>query len=87
MSDPELVRADRVERWLELLEHRRVEVDLEARLERRVREYAERLNVRLAREGDRDPFDLANDEDLAGVIMLLCEAGLDADQQREDAAN
>jgi hypothetical protein len=70
-------------RWLELLEHRRLEVDLEPALERRIRAYAKRLNARLAIEGDRDPYDLADDEELAAVIMLLCEAALDADEQRE----
>jgi hypothetical protein len=73
--------------WLELLEHRRLEVDLEATLERRTRAYAERLNARLALEGDRDPFDLSDDQELAAVIMLLCEAALAADEQREDASS
>jgi hypothetical protein len=74
------------EGWLELLEHRRLEVDLEPVLERRIRAYAVQLNARLAREGDRDPYDLSEDEELAAVIMLLCETALDAEEQREDVS-
>lgn len=74
-------------RWLELLEHRGLEVDLEATLERRIRAYAQRLNARLALEGDRDPYDLGDDEELGTVIMLLCETALDADEQREHTSS
>ena len=74
-------------RWLELLEHRRLEVDLEPALERRIRAYAERLNGRLALEGDRDPYDLSEDQELGAVIVLLCEAALDAEEQREDTSS
>jgi hypothetical protein len=75
------------QRLRELLASRRFEVDLEPGLERRVRAYGERLNARLALEGDRDPYDLGEDQELAAVIMLLCEAALDAEEQREDTSN
>jgi hypothetical protein len=74
-------------RLVEMLASRRLEVDLELGLERRVRAYAERLNARLALEGDRDPYDLGNDDELAAAIMLLCETALDAEEQREDSSN
>ena len=70
-------------RLREILEHRELVVDLEALIERRVRDYAAQLNARLALEGDRDPYDLTSDKELAAVIMLLCEAALDAEEQSE----
>jgi hypothetical protein len=75
------------QRLRELLASRRLEVDLEVAIERRVRAYGERLNARLALEGDHDPYDLSDDEELAAVIMLLCEAALEAEEQREDASS
>jgi hypothetical protein len=83
VNEQDPVMAGRLDAWLEVLEHRGIEIDLEPLLERRIRGYAERLNTRLAAEGDRDPYDLSDDWDLAAVIMLLCEAGLDAEQQPE----
>jgi hypothetical protein len=84
VTDPHGPTSQSAERWLELLEHRGLEVDLELPLERRIRAYGERLNARLALDGDREPYDLSDDDDLAAVIMLLCEAALDADEQHED---
>jgi hypothetical protein len=76
----------REQRLRELLASRRLEVDLEVAIERRVRAYGERLNARLALEDDGDPYDVSDDEELAAVIMLLCETALDADEQREDTS-
>jgi hypothetical protein len=73
-------------RLRELLANRPLTVDLELVVERRVREYGAQLNARLALEGDRDPYDLSDDEELAAVIMLLCEAALDAEEQAEDVS-
>jgi hypothetical protein len=73
-------------RLRELLAHRPLTVDLELVVERRVREYGARLNARLAESGDGDLYDLADDGELAAVIMLLCEAALDADEQAEDVS-
>jgi hypothetical protein len=91
-GDGAVRRLDRAGDWdvarlQELLEHRELVLDLEASLERRVRAYAVQLNARLAHEGDRDPYDLSRDEELAAVITLLCEAALDAEEQREDASS
>ena len=74
------------ERLREMLEHRELTVDLEGALERRVRAYGERLNARLAVEGDDDPYDLDDDRDLAQVVMYLCETALDDERMsgRED---
>ena len=51
-----------------------------------MREYGAGLNARLAESGDRDLYDLREDGELAAVIMLLCEAALDAEQQGEDVS-
>jgi hypothetical protein len=71
---------DSDDRLHDLLANRAVRVQLELRLERRLRLYADRLNRRLAAQGDTDPYDLGDDDDLANVIMLLCETQLDEDE-------
>ena len=71
----------------DLLAHRPLTVELELRLERRIRLYADRLNQRLAKEGDTDPYQLDHDEDLANVIMLLCETKLDEDEHAAGLAS
>jgi hypothetical protein len=68
-------------RWLELL-HRRLEVISSPRWSGA--SAPTRSDSTQAREGDRDPYDLSEDQELAAVIMLLCEAALDAEEQRED---
>jgi hypothetical protein len=75
-----VVVADPDDRLHDLLARRPLSVELELRLERRVRLYADRLNRRLAEQGDTDPYDVELDEDLANVIMLLCETKLDEDE-------
>ncbi len=68
--------------WLEdLLSERPLTVALELTIERRIRLYADRLARRLAELGDDDPYDLDDDRDLAGLLMLLCEAALDMDER------
>ena len=54
---------------------------IELTIERRIRLYADRLARRLAELGDDDPYDLDDDRDLAGLLMLLCEAALDMDER------
>jgi muconolactone delta-isomerase len=61
-------------------------VALEARLERRVRLYADRLNRRLAPPDNRDLFDVDNDDDLAATVMLLCEIAVENDERRSGLA-
>lgn len=78
------IQGERAEaRVRELLASRPLTVELELLLERRVREYGERLNTRLAQSGDDDLYDLADDRDLAQLVMLLCETALDAEERRE----
>jgi hypothetical protein len=61
-------------------------VALEARLERRVRLYADRLNRRIAPPDNHDLFDVDNDDDLATTVMLLCEIALENDERRSGLA-
>jgi hypothetical protein len=68
-------------RLRELLACRPLTVQLEQRLEHRVRRYADRLNQRLAAEGVDDPYVLDGDQELANVVMFLCEAKLDEDER------
>jgi hypothetical protein len=61
-------------------------VALEARLERRIRLYADRLNRRIAPPDNHDLFDVDNDDDLAATVMLLCEIALENDERRSGLA-
>ncbi len=65
------------DRLRDLLADRPLTVRLEAGLERRARLYADRLNGRLAKQGDTDPYDTRRDDELANVLMLLAETALD----------
>jgi len=69
------------DRLRDLLADRPLTVALELRLERRARLYADRLNQRLAAQGDCDPYNIDVDEDLANVLMLLVETALDDDER------
>jgi len=69
------------DRLRDLLADRPLTVQLELRLERRARLYADRLNQRLAAQGDTDPYNPGVDEDLANVLMLLVETALDDDER------
>ena len=64
---------------------RTLAVEFELVMERRVHEFGRRLNARLAEGGDHDLYDLSDDRDLAQVVMLLCEAALDADEAAESS--
>jgi hypothetical protein len=75
------------DRLSRLLASRPLTVQLEGRLEHRIRLYADRLNRRLASEGDTDPYDVDDDDDLANVVMLLCEANLDQDEDAHGLAS
>lgn len=72
---------DIADRLADLLASRPLTVQLERRLEDRARQYADRLNKRLAAGGDTDPYDVGRDEDLASMIMLLCETQLDEEDE------
>ena len=73
--------------WLDdLLSERPLTVALELTVERRIRLYADRLARRLEQVGDDDPYDIDNDRDLAGLVMLLCEAALDMDERNSGLA-
>ena len=61
-------------------------VALEARVERRIRLYADRLNRRIAPPDDHDLFDVDDDDDLAATVMLLCEIALENDERRSGLA-
>jgi hypothetical protein len=65
---------------------RPLSVTLEARLERRIRLYADRLNRRIAPPDNHDLFDVDNDADLAETVMLLCEIALENDERRSGLA-
>jgi len=69
------------DRLRDLLASRPLRVELTLPLERRVRLYADRLNQRLAAQGDTDPYDV----ELANVIMLLC--AFDDDEQTSGLAS
>ena len=77
----------RDDRLHDLLASRPLTVQLELRLERRARLYADRLNRRLAAQGDTDPYDVDQDEDLANVLLLLCETQLDEDEHANGLAS
>jgi muconolactone delta-isomerase len=62
-------------------------VALEARLEWRIRLYADRLNRRIAPPDNHDLFDVDNDDDLAATVMLLCEIALENDERRSGLAD
>jgi len=68
------------------LAQRPLVVELERIVERRVRRCAERLNRRLASAGASDPYVVDDGRELARVVMLLCEAALEADEQRSGLA-
>ena len=61
-------------------------VALEARLEWRIRLYADRLNRRIAPPDNHDLVDVDNDDDLAATVMLLCEIALENDERRSGLA-
>jgi muconolactone delta-isomerase len=67
-------------------QQRPLAVVLEARLERRIRVYADRLNRRIAPPDNDDLFDVDNDDDLAATVMLLCEIALENDERRSGLA-
>jgi hypothetical protein len=69
------------QRLRQLLADRPLTVQLEQRLEHRIRLYADRLNRRLAAQGDTDPYSVDEDHELAHVIMFLAETKLDEDEQ------
>jgi hypothetical protein len=70
----------------DLLAQRPLTVALELILERRVRLYADRLNRRLGESSDSDLYNVDEDEDLAQIVMLLCEIALEADERRSGLA-
>ena len=69
-----------VQRLRQLLAGRPLTVELRRRIEHRIRLYADRLNRRLAAEGDTDPYRVDDDRELAHVIMFLVETKLDEDE-------
>jgi hypothetical protein len=70
-----------------LLVSRRLTVELEQGLERRARLYADRLDRLLAAQGDTDPYDVIDDDDLAQILMLLAETALDHDEHTTGLAS
>jgi hypothetical protein len=79
--------ADHGDRIRDLLASRRLSVELEQQLERRARLYGDRLNQRLAAQGDTDPYDVDDDHDLAQILMLLAETALDHDEHATGLAS
>ena len=75
---------DRDDPLNDLLAARPLSVELELRLERRARLYADRLNQRLGAQGDADLYDIDDDRELAQILMLLCETALDNDDDASD---
>jgi hypothetical protein len=68
----------------QMLAERPLTVQVEQRLEHRIRLYADRLNRRLAAQGDTDPYRVDDDHELAHVIMFLAETKLDEDEHADD---